>query len=149
MVKALFTKGLGDKLIPADADARQMMEDFRPGRGVWVELTKPQRRNERRHRLFWALVKIVKDNTDTGHSEQAIAAYLKVRGGHVEVFRRKGGEIVEIPKSIAWSKCTEGEFREFLDRLMDVVRQEIIPGLAEGDLRRELEEISGMKVEGS
>src|SRR3546814_11922729 len=110
---------------------------------MWLEGRRA--RNPRRHRLFWALVQIIKENTDARQSPDAIADYLKIRAGHVEVFRRPGGEVVEVPKSISFSKCSEDEFRGVIDRLMDVIRAEIIPGLDAGDLRRELEQIAGVK----
>lgn len=145
MTRALFIRHLGNTLEPADPAALELVKSLKPGKGMWLEGRRA--RNPRRHRLFWALVQIIKENTDARQSTDAIADYLKIRGGHVEVFRRPGGVIVEVPKSIAFSKCTEGEFSEFLSRLMDVVRQEIIPGLDGNELRRELEQIAGVKVE--
>lgn len=144
MKQALFQKLPGGHLAPADAAAEEFTLDLPIGKYCWA--TMKRARNPRRHRLFWALVKIVKDNTGLPQSSDAIAAYLKIKGGHVEVFR-KGDKITEVPASIAFSKCTETEFAAFLDRLMDVIRQDFIPHLEAGDLRAELERITGLTVE--
>ncbi len=144
MPDALYHKDLGGKLVPADSAAAAIVRNVPVGGHVWAKVRKA--RNPRRHRLFWALVQIIKDNTDLTQSPEAIAAYLKLRGGHVEVFRRDG-KTVEVPASIAFSKCTEDEFGAFLDRLFDVIRADFIPGLDPGELRQELEAITGLKVE--
>lgn len=141
--RCLFVRKIGNTLVPADPAALELVQSIKPGGSLWLRGNRA--RNPRRHRLFWALVQIIKDNTDARQSPEAIADYLKIRGGHVEVFRRPGGEVVEVPKSISFAKCSEGEFSEFINRLMQVIRTEIIPGLDEGDLRRELEAISGEK----
>lgn len=141
--RTLFTRGIGNTLVPADPAALELVQSIKPGGSLWLRGNRA--RNPRRHRLFWALVQIIKENTDARQSPDAIADYLKIRGGHVEVFKRPGGEVVEVPKSISFSRCSESEFKSFIDRLMDVIRTEIIPGLDEGDLRRELEAIAGDK----
>lgn len=141
--RALFVRRIGNALEPADPAALDLIQSVKPGGSLWLRGNRA--RNPRRHRLFWALVQIIKENTDARQSPDAIADYLKIRGGHVEVFKRPNGEVVEVPKSISFSKCSEGEFKAFIDRLMDVIRTEIIPGLDEGDLRRELETIAGEK----
>ena len=140
MTKAAFCKTLGGKLEPIDAAAQEFMGRLKPGAVVRVEVSRA--RNPRRFRLFWGLVQICMDNTQINLSKEAWADYLKILGGHVEVIRRKG-EVIHLPKSIAWGRMPESEFAAFINRLMDAIRTEVIPGLDEGDLRRELEAIVG------
>src|SRR3546814_20595842 len=104
MTKARFIRQLGMSREPADPAAEQLGASLKPGQSMWLEGRRA--RNPRRHRLFWALVQIIKENTDARQSPDAIADYLKLRAGHVEVFRRPGGEVVEVPKSIRFSKCS-------------------------------------------
>lgn len=142
MTKAAFTKTLGGKLEPIDAAAHDFVSRLRPGDVARLEVSRA--RNPRRFRLFWGLVKICMDNTDTNLSKEAWADYLKILGGHVEVVRRKG-EVIQLPKSIAFASMAETDFADFINLLMHAVRTEIIPGLDAGDLRRELETIAGEK----
>lgn len=142
MTKAAFTKTLGGALQPLDAAAQDFIGRLKPGAVVRMEVSRA--RNPRRFRLFWGLVQICRDNTDTNLSKEAWADYLKILGGHVEVVRRKG-ETIQLPKSIAWGAMPESEFADFINRLMDAIRTEVIPGLDEGDLRRELEAIAGLE----
>lgn len=141
-MKAAFSKTLGGKLEPLDAAAQEFVDRLKPGAVVRMEVSRA--RNPRRFRLFWALVDICRDNTDTNLSKEAWADFLKILGGHVEVAMRRG-EKVYLPKSIAFSSMSEADFAEFINRLMDAIRTEVIPGLDEGDLRRELESIVGLE----
>ena len=142
MTKAAFAKTLSGTLEPLDAAAKDFMERLRPGAVAKVEVSRA--RNPRRFKLFWGLVKICQDNTDVSLSKEAWADYLKILGGHVEVVRRKG-QVIELPKSIAFASMPESEFADFINRLMHAIRTEVIPGLDEGALRRELEAISQME----
>lgn len=142
MTKAAFTRTLSGTLAPLDAVAVEFMGRLKAGDVARVEVVRA--RNPRRFRLFWGLVGVCMDNTDTHLSKEAWADYLKILAGHVEVVKRRG-EVIKLPKSIAFGSLPEAEFSEFMSRLMDAVRTEIIPGLPEADLRRELEEIAGLK----
>lgn len=143
MTKAAFAKTLSGTLEPLDAAAKDFMERLRPGAVAKVEVSRA--RNPRRFRLFWGLVKICQDNSPQNLSKEAWADLLKVLGGHVEIARRKNGEVLQLPKSIAFASMPESEFAEFINRLMHAIRTEVIPGLDEGALRRELEAISQME----
>lgn len=139
MTKAAFRKTLAGTLEPLDAAAHDFMARLEPGAVVRNDWSRA--RNPRRFRLFWGLVKICQDNTDTSLSKEAWADYLKILAGHTEVVRRKG-QVIELPKSIAFASMSEADFAEFINRLMHAIRTEVIPGLDEGDLRRELEAIA-------
>lgn len=142
MTKAAFSKTLSGTLEPLDATAQDFVSRLRPGAVVRVEVSRA--RNPRRFRLFWGLVKICQDNTDLNLSKEAWADYLKILGGHVEVVKRRG-EVIQLPKSIAFASMSEADFADFINRLIHAIRTEVIPGLAEGDLRRELEAITSEK----
>lgn len=142
MTKAVFAKTLGGTLAPVDAAAQEFMGRLKPGAVARMEVSRA--RNPRRLALFWALVKICQDNTDITLSKEGWGDYLKVLAGHVEVVKRRG-EIIQLPKSIAFNAMNESDFAALMDRLFEAVRTKVIPGLPESDLRRALEEITGIK----
>lgn len=136
MTKAAFTRTLTGKLEPLDAVAQDFVNRLKPGAVVRMEVSRA--RNSRRFRLFWALVSVCQTNSGLNLSKEAWAQYLKVLGGHVDIVKRRG-DVIQLPKSIAWGKMPEAEFSEFISRLMHAITTEVIPGLPESDLRRELE----------
>lgn len=141
MTKACFAKTLSGTLEPIDAPAKDFMDRLRPGAVARVEVSRA--RNPRRFRLYWALVDICMQNTDLSLSKEAWSDYLKILAGHVEVVKRQG-EIIQLPKSIAFNALSEADFTALMDRLFDAVRTKVIPGLPAGDLKRALEEIAGL-----
>lgn len=142
MTKASFAKTLSGTLEPFDAAAQEFMARLKPGAVARVEVSRA--RNPARLRLYWALVKVCQDNTDLNLSKEAWSDYLKILAGHVEVVKRRG-EVIQLPKSIAFNAMSESDFAGLMDRLMDAVRAKVIPGLPENDLRRALEEITGLR----
>ena len=142
MTKCAFQKTAAGTLAPVDAAAQEFMGRIKVGAVVRSEWSRA--RNPRRLALFWALVKVCQENTDIALSKEGWGDYLKVLAGHVEIVKRRG-EIIQLPKSIAFNALSESEFSELMNRLMDAVRMKIIPGLPENDLRRALEEIAGLK----
>ena len=141
MTKAAFCKTLGGKLEPIDAAAQEFMGRLKPGAVVRMEVSRA--RNPRRMRLFWAIADICERNSHHRLSKRAWGDLLKVIGGHVEIVKRRG-EVLKLPKSIAFDAMSEAEFSEFLNNLMDGIRIDIIPGLPESELRKELERITGL-----
>lgn len=142
MAKVLFIKTAAGTLTPADPGAEEFMARQKLGGGVWVVASRA--RNHNRFRLFWALVKVCQQNTDLTISKDAWADYLKILAGHVEVVKRRDGEIIQLPKSIAFNAMSESDFAALMDRLFDAVRMKVIPGLPANDLRSALEEITGL-----
>lgn len=142
MTKAAFCKTLNSSLVPIDAAAEEFMGRLKVGAVARVEVSRA--RNPRRLALFWALVKVCQENTDLNLSKEAWGDYLKILAGHVEIVKRRG-ETIQLPKSIAFNAMGESDFAALMDRLMDAVRTKIIPGLPENDLRRALEEITGIR----
>jgi len=148
MTKVALTKTLAGTLAAVDPEGEEFLARLKPGAVVRADWKRA--RNPARFRKFWALVKICQDNTDTTLSKEAWADYLKILAGHVETIRRRRKyheEVIQLPKSIAFGKIGESEFSAFLDRLINAICTEVIPGLPEGDLRRELEQITGLRTE--
>jgi hypothetical protein len=127
----------GDTLAPVDEADREIIYRLREGEPVRVEIK--ARRNVRRHRLYWGLMRILVQNTEIWPSEEAASDSIKIAVGHVEqIVNPLTGEIHLRPKSIAFERMEEAEFCRFLDRVIYVITERLIPGLDASDLRREV-----------
>ena len=136
-MKALFCKHLG-ALRPADDDAETLLSKLRDGDLVKAEIKVP--RNLAHHRKWWKLMQIVHENQDFYPSAEAVCTAIKLGIGHTERFGWKGG-VVELPKSIAFSKMDQAEFELFYERGVDYIVGHIVPGLDRTSLKREVEEL--------
>ena len=109
--------------------------------------TRPKRpRRVRRHRWWWALLQRVADSHAYYASAEQVLLHLKLRTGWVDTQTIVKGDEVSVvytPKSISFDVMDETEFAQFIDRALDVVVQELLPGIDRDELRAEIEAMLG------
>lgn len=126
----------GGALVPVDDDDREIISRLREGEPLRAEIK--ARRNVRQHRLYWALVRLLQQNTDLWGSEEAASDSLKLAAGHVEqVMNPLTGEIQLKPRSIAFEKMEQAHFDRFFNRVLYIVSERIL-GVANEDLRQQV-----------
>jgi hypothetical protein len=82
--------------------------------GEVVELQGRRVRNERFHRLFWAMLKLISDNSNPHISPRAALHFAKIATGTGDVVTDSRGETHFIPGSISFAKMDEIEFQAFV-----------------------------------
>ena len=103
-------------------------------------------RNAKQLRLYWALVNLIFPYQSRYLSPEKLSSALKKAvGAYDEIMCLDGTKITEV-HSISYSAMSNEEFKVFLDRVMEVIVTVVIPGTAKEDLRRELEEITGLRA---
>ena len=109
--------------------------------------TRPKRpRRIRRHRWWWALLNRVADSHPFYSRAEQVLTHLKMRTGWVDATTLVNGEDVQViytPRSISFDAMDETEFAQFIDRALDVVVHELLPGVDREELRREIEAMLG------
>ena len=106
-----------------------------------VEFRDPRRRSSPYHRWFFALLNKIWANQTYFKSVDHLRHALLVRLGHYDEVKLKDGRVVQIPHSMAFHKMPREEFERFTADAIRFLCEEVIPGLPEGDLRREVEEM--------
>lgn len=132
----------GNRLVPVDPISDEEVQRIPLQKELLVSIKTP--RNLRQFRLAWALAKKVSDACDWLPDSETAMEWLKLKARHVKLIQDPRTDLVAIvPKSIAFASLSQDAFKRVLDRMIWVTVNEIIPGLAETDLRRELEEMVG------
>jgi hypothetical protein len=134
---AIFRKELGC-LRPTDGAGEELLRKIKLGAVVTVEVKRP--RNLQHHRKFWALMQLLYENQEHYQSADEICTVFKFRIGHTKKIKTRDG-IVEEPLSIAFAAMDQDAFDGFYDRALDFAVKEILPGMQEGVLRAEVEEL--------
>lgn len=111
----------------AELDRQSVAERFGVGALCRAELSKP--RSGRHHRWFWALIRATWEQQQHYATPEALLLGIKFRLGYVDELVLHDGEIVMTPQSIAYDKMDQGDFKQFVDRVLDLIIAEIIPGL--------------------
>lgn len=141
-MKFIVTRELGS-LRPVDDRGRDLLSQLKVGFQYQVEVKRP--RNIKELRLYWALIHLIFPNQSTWLTEEDLSDAIKCAVGHCETTTLKDGKIMVRPKSIAFSKADQDQWKAFLDRVIQLVITKIIPGTTEEHLRAELETITGLR----
>jgi hypothetical protein len=127
-------------LVPVDDDGCALLAKLKDGRDVGVTVT--QHRNPRHHRLYWAMLKFIRDHTDTfeGKDLKIISTAVKLATGLVDSFvNQNTGETVLVPKSIAFAAMDQMRFNQFFDAAcITIANRWMPPGVTPEEVRREL-----------
>ena len=141
MTKGVFIRSITG-LVPDDDNAREALLGVAPGTLVACEVSRP--RNLKLLRLYWKMASTVGDAV--GVHRDAVSDVVKLRTGHFRTVKTASG-IHYFPKSIAFSKMHEGEFRKFFDEACTIVCREFIPHMNPGALRDDIMRMVGVPVE--
>lgn len=139
----LFKRGAG--LFATDDESHEALSKIGEGKQVTCEIKRA--RNPQHHRLFFALVKMVWDNSDHERypSMDAMRAAILVSAGHREEIHLPGGQVCFIPRSISFGKCDQGQFDKIYQHVCDVVARHFLPGVTSDELRAEVLSMIGAR----
>lgn len=115
----------GKSLVAADVMADEFLDGIRDGAEVLVSVRRP--RNPRHHRLLFALLRKVVENTEDWADEEELLGDLKLATGHVE--RRVNlltGEAYAVPRSISYASMTQDQFRRWFNRAVHVLATDVL-----------------------
>lgn len=140
-VDIIMRKTPGSMLGATDTVGREAMEALKPG-DYLVTIKKP--RNVAHHRKLFALLSLIQKNQTRYQTVEELLDAIKVYTGHCTVMQLRDGTEVRIPKSIAFHALDQVSFEAFYERVIQLAIEHFIPGLAEGDLRRELADLVGL-----
>lgn len=108
-----------------------------------VRCTIRRARNGMHHRKMFALLQIVLDNSDQYANIDDLLVEIKLQVGHYREHVTLNGELVLVPKSIAFSAMDQDTFDVFYRRVVDVVINKLLIGLDENELERQVSELAG------
>ena len=108
------------RLTGADSHADDFLAGIKEGREVMVSIRRA--RNPQHHRLLFAVLAKVVDNTDQWPSVEILLDELKLATGYAEMrVNAITGERYVKPKSINFAAMSQDEFRPWFDRVMHLL----------------------------
>ena len=134
----------GNTLIPSDTNADEWLATI--GEGKEVTVTARKARNARQHKLLFALLRIVTDNSDQWPNAYALLDALKMATGHVDLIRGIGGQVIAKPASISYASMPQDRFSEWFKRALDIVARDIL-NTAPDDVAAEVYAMIGERME--
>ncbi len=127
-------------ILPADKNSCEEFNRLKLHKLYRARVWEP--RNLKYHRLFFALLKLVVQNSDKWQNEEQLRHAFLIYIGKVQVVPGLDGNPVAVPDSMAFEKMDEETFdREIMERFWPVVAREL--DLDEGELRADYQRILG------
>lgn len=118
----LFLVRQGFRLAPATEADEKKIESL-SGEN-WYKADLKKARNPGHHRKAFALIKLIFDSQERYTTMEDLLVELKLQCGWYLEHVRSTGELIYVPKSIAFENMDQLEFEGFYDRLVDVAIQD-------------------------
>lgn len=134
----------GHVLTPADDLAAEDMLAIKEGKPALVEVRHP--RSLPQHRLLFKLIRETARSTPTPLSENALRQWLTVRSGHVDIMPLGFGKSYEAPRSWAFDKMDQVEFRKLFEDVVHLILTEVAPQLPESFTDQFLQLLDGQEA---
>jgi hypothetical protein len=124
---------------PVDGDALRLLP---AGKALAITVRQP-RRSSQQNRLYWSLLGVVCENLDQPIEPEHLHDWLKLKLGLTTPIRQRNGEIVEVPRSVAFDKMPHDEFTAYFSKVKRLIVEQLIPGLQSEALEREARAMLG------
>lgn len=145
VTKLLLQKRLG-ALRPLDDSATEALRTFSEGEVISIDMPK-RPRNVNHHRLFFALLNLVFENTDGRFvSIDHLLTAVKIGTGHADLIALRDGTEIWHPKSISFAKMDQTAFRQFWDKAIDWIIANVLP-VGKRELENEVFGLLGFDLE--
>lgn len=129
--RPLFRKTF-DGLIPCNTEAQSFYDRVKTGEIAELKCTKV--RNGRYHRLFFAMLNLISENSSPEISLNAALHFAKLATGTGEFVGDSKGEQHFIPGSISFAKMDQGAFNEFVQTAIPPLVGRFMVGTSPKDL---------------
>lgn len=126
-------------LVPATDKDAEIYNALRIGDYIYVEYRRP--RNPQHHRKMMALLRIVLENQEKYATIEHVLLEIKLRLGWYEEHVRLSGEVILVPKSIAFASMDQDTFALFYNRTVTVVLEEFLVGMTGDELDAAVDEV--------
>jgi hypothetical protein len=140
MAVELWLRRSMDHLVPANAEARELMRTIKDDRWVLCEVRNP--RNVKHHRKYFALLQAVFPHQSQWPTFKSFQRQMKKALGHGEWVVSGDGKYKDfIEDSISFASMDQDEFEEFYSRALEIILTRILPSVDLDDLNREVADI--------
>lgn len=150
MTELVLMKGVGGALLPADEQAKAVIEGWKLGQGVRAEVKRA--RNIDFHRKFFAMLNVAFEAWEpavewkgeiVAKNFERFRKDLLILAGYADPVVNIRGEVRMEARSISFASMDEDEFERVYSAVADVILQRILTRYTRDDLDRVVNEILG------
>lgn len=147
----IYKRGKG--FLPASEDAERVHSRMTQGEIAWVKVLRI--RDPVSHRRYWQLMTMCADNCERIelpyggvmkiHNKNDVHTAIKLCTGLCDtIFDANGAPAFQIPKSTDYENMTADEWAEYFPRVLDVIQQQVLPGVSIPEVELEIMKCMGI-----
>lgn len=140
MADRAFYRRTLDGFVPASDEAQEFFAKTKLGQIVALDGKRP--RNVKFHRLFFAMLRLISENSNPPISEKAALHFAKLATGTGEVVTDSRGETHFIPGSISFARMDQEAFDAFVKVAIPPLVGRFMRGTAPETVIREAMELA-------
>lgn len=122
----------GRALHPASRLDADLCARIGRGKPVFANVVEP--RHAARNRLYWGVLRGVVIATGKWPDSESLHWALKLHTGFIEEITSVDGEVIVRPRSTAFEKMSEQDFRSYCDTVFAAICTDVVPGMTVEDL---------------
>lgn len=142
--KEIAPKVWSPSIVPATAADMELLQGLKPDRDFLAKLTRVTARSVQQNRFYWSLLGKVIENQEFYRRSEQLHFWLKVKLGYVDAVEFHNGQMVTRVKSTSFENMDTDDFKQYLDAVIALVCEEIIPNMERRALVHEVESMLGM-----
>jgi hypothetical protein len=120
-MKIHLVKKLNGSFIPETDEDKERTKKIAVGEVIEVSVKKV--RNPKFHRLYFALLQMVMENTETFENINDLRYWLTMKAGFYEEIKTPNG-FLYTPKSIKFDTMDEYEFKDLFNKSVEVIEKQ-------------------------
>lgn len=142
-MEVYLTKTLAGNLIACNDSDREVLDKFKKGDVLKVDIKKP--RNVQFHRKYFALLNIAFNNLPEHLIEyypnfEVFRTILQLKAGYYTPVLTQKGTTIYLPKSISFASMDSLEFDELFNSVVDIIIDSILVGVDRDELLNEVKQ---------
>lgn len=143
MATELLVRPENMKLIPVTSGDQELIGGLANKEFV-AKLTTASKRSLLQNRFYWGLLGKVIENQEFYRRAEQLHFWLKIRLGYVEQVEFHSGQMITRVASTSFERMDTEDFRRYLDAAIQIICEEIIPGMESARLVHEVENMLGL-----
>jgi hypothetical protein len=120
-------------LVPTDGSR---LPTVKVGEIVKVKISRP--RNRKHQAKYWALINTIFDNQSLFATPEHLHQWVKRKTGFAQEITVRG-EPTTVYDSTSFESMDQTAFEQYYQRVLDLICEQILPGLGESEVRAEIE----------
>lgn len=138
MAVTMYMRRSLSSLVPANGASEEVLRELPEGTTYKIVATCP--RNLAHHNKYWAIIDKIFHHQSLYPTKDSLNDALTIALGYGTEIQLPDGRIMMQPGSISFAKMDQTAFDAFYKRAIELIVTKVLPGVAEKDLLRELEE---------